>query len=219
MVLCFVVPLHIASPGSGVNTRQISGDHIAQLLHSHQRAAAAALPSPAMSTVPASIHPEWPRTYQPPVVDTQRHPAVAGVQRFSWKGPGIPKGHVINFPGFFLNEVKYEVGDNVYLLPEDDKSPLYVARILRAYEDSHSSDVDRHCIEVCTCILLLQTCGAAACTHPHHAHVPRTEPACGPFWPQRLILAAVLTGPVVRTEAEPASAHSGADARHGAVRA
>jgi hypothetical protein len=54
----------------------------------------------------------------------------------------------VSFPGFFLNEVKYEVGDNVYLLPEDDKSPLYVARILRAYEDGQSSDADRHCIEV-----------------------------------------------------------------------
>jgi hypothetical protein len=42
----------------------------------------------------------------------------------------------------------YTIGDHVYLLPEDEGSPLYIARIVRAFEDANAPDSDRLCIEV-----------------------------------------------------------------------
>jgi hypothetical protein len=41
-----------------------------------------------------------------------------------------------------------EVGDCVYLLPEDDSKPKYIARILSAYEEHRAAETERFCIEV-----------------------------------------------------------------------
>ncbi len=45
---------------------------------------------------------------------------------------------------------KYSVGDYVYLLPEEEGSALYIAKIRRAFENTLAVDEQKLCIEVGT---------------------------------------------------------------------
>jgi len=69
---------------------------------------------------------------------------------FNWIGPGTvsAENSCIYFDSFQFCNTVYVIGDHVYLLPEDEGSPLYIARILRAFEDPSAPDSDRLCIEV-----------------------------------------------------------------------
>ncbi|GBG00163.1 hypothetical protein Rsub_12982 [Raphidocelis subcapitata] len=67
---------------------------------------------------------------------------------FNWIGPGSrDEAGRVYFEAFQFCNASYSVGDHVCLLPEEEGSPLYVARILRAYEDPNAPEADRLCIE------------------------------------------------------------------------
>ncbi|EFJ41609.1 hypothetical protein VOLCADRAFT_98336 [Volvox carteri f. nagariensis] len=64
--------------------------------------------------------------------------------------PSIPvQENRIHYNSFTLNDQTYHVGDCVYLYPEDEQFPPYIARILAAFVDRNvQSGADPHCIEV-----------------------------------------------------------------------
>eukprot|EP00877_Chromochloris_zofingiensis_P007578 jgi/Chrzof1/3073/Cz12g10210.t1 len=67
---------------------------------------------------------------------------------FNWTGSAVHQGGRLFYNSFqFCNE-SYACGDYVYLLPEDEGSPLYIAKILKAFEDASAPDTERLCIEV-----------------------------------------------------------------------
>jgi hypothetical protein len=69
---------------------------------------------------------------------------------FNWNGLGTPEGDRVYFSSFQFCQTKYQVGDHVYLLPEDEGAPLYIAKILKAFEDTTAEEGERLCIEVRT---------------------------------------------------------------------
>lgn len=69
---------------------------------------------------------------------------------FHWIGEGSCNDSLnrtyYNKFGYGHNTI--ELGDCVYLLPEDDSKPKYIARIQSAYEEHGAAETERFCIEV-----------------------------------------------------------------------
>ena len=93
------------------------------------------------------------------------------------------------------HSIQLQVGDFVYLIPEDPSSPLYLARVINAYEDTMAEGSDRLCIEV-----------GAVCVHAAgglRACRPRTVRSRAAAWPTQNTSAPCLApsqpraGPVV----------------------
>ncbi|GIM14489.1 hypothetical protein Vretimale_17437 [Volvox reticuliferus] len=71
------------------------------------------------------------------------------LQLFVWVGHGEVEDNRVNYKSFTLNDQTYHVGDCVYLYPEDEQFPPYIARILAAFVDRNvQAGADPHCIEV-----------------------------------------------------------------------
>lgn len=70
---------------------------------------------------------------------------------FNWTGMGRPEGSNIHYQSFNFAGQHYTLGDCVYLLPEEEGSPPYIARLVRAYEDTNAKEAERLVIEVCVC--------------------------------------------------------------------
>ncbi|KAG2430975.1 hypothetical protein HYH02_013508 [Chlamydomonas schloesseri] len=72
------------------------------------------------------------------------------LQVFLWLGDGHQRADGrIQYNSFRLNSTDYRVGDCVFLFPEDESYPPYVARILAAFVDTQVQEgSDPHCIEV-----------------------------------------------------------------------
>eukprot|EP00879_Flechtneria_rotunda_P001503 GHRR01001660.1.p1 GENE.GHRR01001660.1~~GHRR01001660.1.p1 ORF type:complete len:1310 (+),score=607.85 GHRR01001660.1:230-4159(+) len=67
---------------------------------------------------------------------------------FDWSGLGQRQGSHIHYKSFTFSGEPYALGDFVYLLPEDVGSPPYIAKLLRAYEDTKASEAEKLVIEV-----------------------------------------------------------------------
>lgn len=67
---------------------------------------------------------------------------------FNWTGMGRPEGAHIHYQSFYFAGQHYTLGDCVYLLPEEEGSPPYIARLVRAYEDTNAKEAERLVIEV-----------------------------------------------------------------------
>jgi len=63
----------------------------------------------------------------------------ASVPTFSWEGPGNETGKRIYYKTFKLAGTTYNKGDHVYLLPEEEGAPLYIARCAGAREKNSST--------------------------------------------------------------------------------
>ncbi|KAI8470082.1 MAG: hypothetical protein J3K34DRAFT_521647 [Monoraphidium minutum] len=76
-------------------------------------------------------------------------PAAPPAPTFNWIGNGATDAETgcIYFEAFQFCNTRYSTGDHVFLLPEDEGAPLYIARILRAFEDPRAPEPDRLCIE------------------------------------------------------------------------
>ncbi|KAG2482200.1 hypothetical protein HYH03_018846 [Edaphochlamys debaryana] len=75
--------------------------------------------------------------------------ASSSLQLFVWVGQGQVKETRVHYQSFTLNDVTYHVGECVYLYPEDEQYPPYIARILSAFVDKDvQPGADPHCIEV-----------------------------------------------------------------------
>eukprot|EP00198_Chlamydomonas_reinhardtii_P014394 XP_001703731.1 predicted protein [Chlamydomonas reinhardtii] len=99
---------------------------------------------------------------QPP----QQQPSL---QVFLWLGAGQQRADGrIQYSSFRLNSTDYRVGDCVFLFPEDESYPPYVARILSAFVDTQVQEgSDPHCIEPPT---------------PTRLRGPNTAAGSGPVW-------------------------------------
>jgi hypothetical protein len=67
---------------------------------------------------------------------------------FNWTGPGAQEGAHIHYASFNFAGQHYALGECVYLLPEEEGAPPYIARLVRAYEDTTAKEVERLVIEV-----------------------------------------------------------------------
>ncbi|GBF98497.1 GATA type zinc finger transcription factor family [Raphidocelis subcapitata] len=68
---------------------------------------------------------------------------------FAWAGTPVgADGPRTHYRAFSFCSTHYTVGDHVYLIPEDPSAPLYLARIISAFEDASQEGGDRLCIEV-----------------------------------------------------------------------
>lgn len=67
---------------------------------------------------------------------------------FNWTGMGRPECAHIHYQSFNFAGQHYSLGDCVYLLPEEEGSPPYIARLVRAYEDANAKEAERLVIEV-----------------------------------------------------------------------
>ncbi|GAX83194.1 hypothetical protein CEUSTIGMA_g10620.t1 [Chlamydomonas eustigma] len=68
---------------------------------------------------------------------------------FFWCGPGERVGQRINYQRFVLNSNTFNLGDCVYLFPEDEGQPHYIGRIRSAFIDESSSQIPPpHNIEI-----------------------------------------------------------------------
>lgn len=67
---------------------------------------------------------------------------------FAWLGEPKPDGDYQFYHSFQFCNTTYVIGDHVYLTPEDPGAPLYLARIIHAFEDAQQQGGDRLCIEV-----------------------------------------------------------------------
>lgn len=67
---------------------------------------------------------------------------------FNWTGVGEPVGPHILYQSFHFAGQHYALGDCVYLLPEEEGSPPYIARLVKCYEDTNANDAERLVIEV-----------------------------------------------------------------------
>ena len=69
------------------------------------------------------------------------------VQNFPHHHPHHPTTKVY-YTAFDFCGVIYSVGEFVYLTPENAEAPLYLARVISAFEDTRQAGGDRLCIEV-----------------------------------------------------------------------
>jgi hypothetical protein len=105
---------------------------------------------------------------------------------FNWTGMGRPEGSNIHYQSFNFAGQHYTLGDCVYLLPEEEGSPPYIARLVRAYEDTNAKEAERLVIEVCTpgwpahsmCLARWLTADCAVSGYNPAAHALA---ACGAF--------------------------------------
>ncbi|KIY94336.1 hypothetical protein MNEG_13627 [Monoraphidium neglectum] len=86
-------------------------------------------------------------------MDAPAAPAAAGAApslTFAWLGDPSPDagGLLLYYQSFQFCATTYAVGDHVYLTPEDQGAPLYLARITAAFEDTQQQGGDRLCVEV-----------------------------------------------------------------------
>ncbi|KAF5834450.1 hypothetical protein DUNSADRAFT_8878 [Dunaliella salina] len=70
------------------------------------------------------------------------------MQLFYWLGDGRQSPGKVHYSSFMLNGQTYNVGDCVYLYPEDEHSPHFVGRIVSAFVDETAPESDPHRIEV-----------------------------------------------------------------------
>jgi hypothetical protein len=82
-----------------------------------------------------------------PAASTVAGPAGTNLT-FTWLGEALPAGTLLYYQSFQFCNVTYTAGDHVYLTPEDPGTPLYLARIISAFEDTQQQGGDRLCIEV-----------------------------------------------------------------------
>jgi hypothetical protein len=57
------------------------------------------------------------------------------------------QGERQHYSSFQFCDHRYEVGDHAYLIPEDAAEPLFLARIVDAFEDLRAEGSERLCIE------------------------------------------------------------------------
>jgi hypothetical protein len=106
------------------------------------------------TAIRATKHTHAPSPSPPRPQAPARGPArrkMSGGPTFQWIGKGAvdkDRGRTY-FARFAYGSDVIASGDCVYLLPEDDARPRYLARILSAYEEHAAGDADRFCIEVC----------------------------------------------------------------------
>jgi hypothetical protein len=67
---------------------------------------------------------------------------------FSWTGAGQHEGSRIYYSSFNFSGEPYALGDCVYLLPEEEGAPPYIAKLMRAWEDTAAVDAEKLIIEV-----------------------------------------------------------------------
>jgi hypothetical protein len=67
---------------------------------------------------------------------------------FNWTGLAMQDGPHIVYQSFNFAGQAYSVQDCVYLLPEEEGSAPYIARIVKAYEDQGAHEAERLVIEV-----------------------------------------------------------------------
>ncbi|WIA14550.1 hypothetical protein OEZ85_003067 [Tetradesmus obliquus] len=67
---------------------------------------------------------------------------------FSWTGAGRHEGSRIFYSSFNFAGEPYALGDCVYLLPEEEGAPSYIAKLMRAWEDTAAADAEKLIIEV-----------------------------------------------------------------------
>jgi hypothetical protein len=67
---------------------------------------------------------------------------------FSWTGAGQHEGSRIYYSSFNFAGEPYALGDCVYLLPEEEGAPPYIAKLMRAWEDTAAADAEKLIIEV-----------------------------------------------------------------------
>ena len=67
---------------------------------------------------------------------------------FNWTGMGQQQGAATHYQSFNFAGQHYTLGDCVYLLPEEEGSAPYIARLVRAYEDTTAKEAERLVIEV-----------------------------------------------------------------------
>lgn len=72
---------------------------------------------------------------------------------FAWLGDPLQDGHLLYYTSFQFCNTTYTIGDHVYLTPEDPGAPLYLARIITAFEDAQQQGGDRLCVEVSSWVL------------------------------------------------------------------
>lgn len=82
----------------------------------------------------------------PPAADAAA--AAAQQPTFNWTGTGRLQGCRVYYDSFQFGGQAYALGDCVYLLPEEEGSAPYIARLLRAYEDSRAPEAEKLVIEV-----------------------------------------------------------------------
>ena len=107
-----------------------------------QRRAAHAPPQPHTRALPAAPPlraPAPPRAPGAPVVFKHARARAP---------PPTPKGDYQHYSSFQFCDQRYDVGDHVYLIPEDPGAPMYLARIVNAFEDARAEGSERLCIQV-----------------------------------------------------------------------
>jgi hypothetical protein len=67
---------------------------------------------------------------------------------FSWTGAGQHEGSRVYYSSFNFAGEPYALGDCVYLLPEEEGAPPYIAKLMRAWEDTAAVDAEKLIIEV-----------------------------------------------------------------------
>lgn len=67
---------------------------------------------------------------------------------FNWTGVGRQQGSRIHYDSFNFADELYLLGDCVYLLPEEEGAPPYIARLLKAWEDTVAPEPEKLVIEV-----------------------------------------------------------------------
>ncbi|GBF97254.1 hypothetical protein Rsub_09945 [Raphidocelis subcapitata] len=69
---------------------------------------------------------------------------------FAWLGEALPSpdGSLMYYTAFDFCGVNYTIGEFVFLTPENPEAPLYLARVISAFEDARQTGGDRLCIEV-----------------------------------------------------------------------
>jgi hypothetical protein len=105
-------------------------------------AAAAADPPPAVKAEPP------PAVKAEPPAGAPAEPARAQSLTFNWTSPAAPQGHLFYYTSFSFCDAPYAVGEFVYLIPEEVGAPLYLARIVSAFEDTAAEGSERLCIQV-----------------------------------------------------------------------
>jgi hypothetical protein len=107
-------------------------------------AAAEAVPVPEAATAAAAADTAPAPAPPPAPAEAPRMQSLT----FNWTSPPVADGAHYYYTSFSFCDAAYAVGDFVYLIPEDPGAPLYLARIINAFEDTAAEGSDRLCIEV-----------------------------------------------------------------------
>ena len=122
---------------------------------------------------------------------------MAAQPTFNWNGLGTQEGDRVYFSSFQFCQTKYQVGDHVYLLPEDEGAPLYIAKILKAFEDTTAEEGERLCIEVRQAAVAAGQSSCGCSIDYMEAQllkvVGKVLPVTAAYWLDWALLAVVLT--------------------------